>query len=67
MVDQTKIEQVKAEASGRRLAELVAEDVHQLLMLDLQYADMIKNLAVATLAGLQREMQVMGDSGGSTR
>ena len=50
-----RVEQAKAEASGARLAELFAEDVMAVLRQDLQYAELVKAMAVATLRSLQQE------------
>jgi hypothetical protein len=48
------------------MAEMIAFDVHQVMMNDLGYAELIKHLAVAAIRGLEGEMQVMGISTGST-
>jgi hypothetical protein len=55
MPDMKRLEQVKAEASGHRLAELFAEDVMAVLRKDVQYAELVKVMAVATLRSLQGE------------
>jgi hypothetical protein len=49
------------------MAEMIAFDVHQVMMNDLHYAELIKDLAVATIAALASEMQVTWGSAGSTR
>jgi hypothetical protein len=55
MPDAKKLEQAKAEASGRRMAELFAEDVMAVLRQDVQYAELVRAMAVATLRSLQAE------------
>ena len=67
MADLAAVEQAKAEATARRMAEMIAEDVHQVMMKDVNYAEVLKRLAVATIVALETEMQVSGLPGGSTR
>lgn len=59
-------ERAKAVASATRMGEMIAYDVHQIMMKDRQYAELIRRLAAASIVGLEAEMQLMGLSAGST-
>ena len=56
MADLARVEQAKAEAAAAAMAQMVAADVHQVMMRDLGYADLVHCLAVATIAGLEAEL-----------
>jgi len=43
------------EAAAAAMAQLVAADVHCVMMQDMGYAELVRRLAVATIAGLETE------------
>ena len=55
MADLARVEQAKAEAAAAAMAGLVAADVHEVMLSQPEYADLVHRLAVATIAGLETE------------
>ena len=55
MADLARVEQAKAEAAASAMAQLVAADVHQVMLSQPEYADLVHRLAVATITGLAAE------------
>lgn len=60
MANLQKVEQARAEAAGRRMGELIAEDVAKVLKDDPEYDGLLRHAAGLVLQGLISEMGFRG-------